>query len=149
MTIRLSTSSFSRLLILFLVLIASSSPIVAQNEVIDDLFSKLKDAKEDTNKVILLHDLCWEFGFTDLDSTLKYGKKAISLAKKLTYSDGEAVSRRYIARSYNFYGDYEKAIIQLKKGLATMSRNLALTIACCLEGLYSSLNHLSFRSLMS
>ncbi|MCJ8289759.1 MAG: tetratricopeptide repeat protein [Crocinitomicaceae bacterium] len=138
MTIRLSTNSFSRLLILFLVLIASSSPIVAQNEVIDDLFSKLKDAKEDTNKVILLHDLCWEFGFTDLDSTLKYGKKAISLAKKLTYSDGEAVSRRYIARSYNFYGDYEKAIIQLKKGLAT---NPALKDQSTRGNLYNDLGN--------
>lgn len=125
---RLSICSSSQLLILLLILVTNFSQTLAQNEAIDDLFSRLKDAKEDTVKIDILQDLCWEFGTQNVDSALFYGEKAVFLSKNLKTSDGEAVSRRYIARAYNYFGDFKNAIVQLKKGLATAPRLRELTI---------------------
>lgn len=109
---------YSSLLVLLVALITSISNSNAQNEALDKLFSRLKVETKDTNKVDILQDICWEFGSTNIDSALFYGEKAVIISQKLKFSDGEAISRRYIARAYNFFGDYENAIAQLKLGLS-------------------------------
>lgn len=127
MKARLSISSYSKLLALLIVLITSISNSNAQNEALDELFSRLKEEKNDTNRVDLLQDICWEFGSTNIDSALFYGKKAVRISKKIAIPDEEAVSRRYVARAYNFFGDYENAIAQLKLGLSITPTSTSLT----------------------
>jgi signal transduction histidine kinase len=49
---------------------------------------------QDTNKVKLLCDLCWDYRFKSADSALVYGKEALQLASRLNYKKG-------IAQAYN------------------------------------------------
>lgn len=118
MLIRLPVFSSSRLIILLLALTTSISNSFSQNDLLDDLLVELKGLKEDTVKLDVLQDICWGFGTENIDSALFYGNKSVRLSKKLKRADGEAVSRRYLARAHNFFGDYDNAISQLKKGLS-------------------------------
>ncbi|MFT5779717.1 MAG: tetratricopeptide (TPR) repeat protein [Crocinitomicaceae bacterium] len=90
---------------------------VAQNSTVDDLKKKLKTAKEDTNKVILLNDLCWELPPIDSASCIRYGEEAMALAKKLHYFTGSIDAKRFIGRAYNFFGDGKKSINYLSQAM--------------------------------
>jgi tetratricopeptide (TPR) repeat protein len=106
--------------------------VLAQNNTINELKKKLKSAKEDTNKVILLNDICWELAPIDPVSGTQYGEKAIVLAKKLNYFVGSIDAKRYVGRSYNFSGDSKKSInyltLALEEANAHMDKlSLAIT----------------------
>lgn len=62
---------------------------MAGNAVADSLKTELTQAS-DTQKVLLLSDLCWEYRLTNRDSAIRYGEKALALAKKTGYRKGEA-----------------------------------------------------------
>jgi hypothetical protein len=74
---------------LALFLFISSTQAVAQDEEIDALVFSLKDANEDTNKALLLNDLCCEYIFIDpKKKCIEYGGQGIILAKRLNYELG-------------------------------------------------------------
>ncbi|MFT5819826.1 MAG: tetratricopeptide (TPR) repeat protein [Crocinitomix sp.] len=108
----------AQFLILFLVLLASTEKVIAQNEVIDDLISSLKDAKEDTNKVIILTDLCWEYTFIDPEKSIEYGGQGIILAKRLNYELGLQDAYRYSGRAHSYLGNYAEAIDLFENALS-------------------------------
>jgi len=75
-------------LIIFL-LLGISLTVQSQNRhVIDSLQQKLNRCSEDTNKVITLNDLAWEYIGNNPETCTKYCIQSASLAWKLKYIDG-------------------------------------------------------------
>jgi two-component sensor histidine kinase/Tfp pilus assembly protein PilF len=59
----------------------------AQTSKLDSLLNLLKKDKEDTNKVIHLYKLCYEFdAIGEYDKGLQYGKQSLLLAKKIQFA---------------------------------------------------------------
>lgn len=83
----------------------------AQNRIIDSLLSRLKTDKEDTNKVLRLKELCWEYkNQGKYDSAMIFGTKAVDLAKKLNYKRGLSASYNNIGTLYIEKGLYPKTL---------------------------------------
>jgi len=65
--------------------------------------------KPDTNKVISLSNLCWEYRFRSADSALTFGTKALQMAKDLNYPKGIAQAFNDLGILYIDKADYRKA----------------------------------------
>lgn len=77
----------------------------------DSLLQVLQTAQPDTNKVVLLNSLVYEYtALGNYDEALQYGAKALALAKQLNYKRGEAVAYKKIGRIYFSKGDYAQAV---------------------------------------
>ncbi len=76
----------------------------------DSLEKLLNKAPEDTNKVILLGDLCWELGPIKPSRALDYGQQALDLSKKLAYKKGIIQSLSDIGASYKQLGNFKKSL---------------------------------------
>jgi len=86
-------------------------------DITDSLELQLQKAN-DTNKVKILCDLCWEYRFISSDTAIQYGQEALSLSEKINWEKG-------IAQSYNDMGiifidksNFAKAIDYFNKSLA-------------------------------
>ncbi|MBC7861951.1 MAG: tetratricopeptide repeat protein [Bacteroidia bacterium] len=60
----------------------------SQSKTADSLLGRLKNAKEDSNKVNLLNDLGWEIKEHNPDSAILLSKNAIAIAKKIQWNKG-------------------------------------------------------------
>ena len=96
---------------------------------IDSLLSELPKAKEDTNKVKILNNLCVLYKDIDeYDNGYKYGNQGLELAQKINYTKGEAVGLNNIGNVYDQQGKYNKALeshfasLQISKDLGNKSR---------------------------
>ncbi|RME09117.1 MAG: hypothetical protein D6816_04715, partial [Bacteroidetes bacterium] len=89
-----------------------------QNPVLDSLQALLPQAKEDTNKVILLGDIAFYLYNTDPEQSLLYSDSALHLAQQLNYGKGQmnALYKRAIA-NYSL-GRYSEAIEAAEAALA-------------------------------
>ena len=86
--------------------------------VIDSLLTELAKAKEDTNKVNILYELCFRVrDLNDLELALKYGEEGFQLANRLKYKKGIAGALGNMGSIYNLQGDYNEAI---KKQMAAL-----------------------------
>ena len=72
-----------RLLLVFIFPTAASAISVA-----DSLYQELKKAQPDTNKVILLNKLCWEYRTSNPSKAYEYSYAAIELGTSLKYDRG-------------------------------------------------------------
>lgn len=79
-------TNYLRGVVLLLFLPATVSAI----SVADSLYQELKRAQPDTNKVILLNKLCWEYRTSNPAKAYEYSYAAIELAGKLHYDRGLA-----------------------------------------------------------
>jgi serine phosphatase RsbU (regulator of sigma subunit) len=77
---------------------------------LDSAITALKNAKEDTNKVLLLNQIAWDISYESSYKGLEYGIKAYDLAKVLNYKYGNAKSAMTIGTIYNDIGDFSKAL---------------------------------------
>lgn len=76
--------------------------LCAQQQKIDSLLYKIKISRLDTNRVILLNELVFEYkGIKDYINSEKQAQKAITLASKLKYDRGLASANYYLALIYN------------------------------------------------
>lgn len=89
----------------------------AQSEYVDSLIQELKSSAEDTNRIEILNELCWELGISYRESAEKYGKQSIALSQKLNDKEGESVARYYLGRLYLEHGNPELAISENKLAL--------------------------------
>lgn len=62
-----------------------------------DSLKRLLSRPNDTTRVNVLNNLCWELRNTQPDQAINYGREALSLSKKLSYSNG-------LVRAYNRVG---------------------------------------------
>lgn len=84
---------------------------------VKDQLLQLQSAKKDTNAVILLSNLCWDYRFISADSARMFGEKALQMARDLRYEKG-------IAQACNDLGildidkaDYKKAVVHLNESM--------------------------------
>jgi two-component sensor histidine kinase/Tfp pilus assembly protein PilF len=84
---------------------------------IDSLTLLLKTAKPDTNKVILLSQLCYEYANSDPNEALVYGRLGESLANQLKYKKGTALCLGKMGMVYYNQGEYENALVHYLRAL--------------------------------
>ena len=78
--------------------------------------------KADTNKVILLSDLCWEYRTISADSAILFGVEALHLAKDLSYQKGIAQAYNDLGIIYIDKADYKKAVGYLNESMKIRSQ---------------------------
>ena len=103
--------------LLFLCGVLFNSALAQNQQAIDSLLNVLKTAKEDTNKVNLLHNLGWELMYSNTDTAIILGNQALSLAEKSKWKKGIAKSIGNLGTYYFFKGNYSKASDYLFKAL--------------------------------
>jgi tetratricopeptide (TPR) repeat protein len=70
----------------------------------------IKDAPDDTNKVLNLDHIAWDTSYDDLADGLKYGQQALALAEELQFEHGIVSSCNTIGTIYADMGDLNKAL---------------------------------------
>ncbi len=76
----------------------------------DSLLQLLKHLPNDTNRVIVLGDLGFEYRHTKPDTTYILAQQAFELAQKLDYLPGQAQALATKAAAFKFLGDYAKSL---------------------------------------
>ncbi|WP_299211344.1 tetratricopeptide repeat protein [uncultured Aquimarina sp.] len=110
--------------LLFLIFIIINSGIYSQNTKVDSLRLKLNShTSEDTKKVDLLNETGFEYWIIDPNESLKYGKEALELSKKLTYDAGIAVANRIIGVAYWAQGNQNEALLYLTQSQKKFQNN--------------------------
>ncbi len=67
----------------------AAGPAAAQAPAaLDSLRQRLATAPPDTNRVLLLDELCWQFSGTDVPQATAYGRQGLALARRLGYRRG-------------------------------------------------------------
>ncbi len=84
---------------------------------IDSLKNLISKAKEDTAKVNLLDDLCWEYLYYDPQKCLPFAEQAIQLAHQLGYEKGEGKLLNTMGVAYANLTMFEKAKERYQKAL--------------------------------
>ena len=83
----------------------------AQKLNVDSLISRLSLVSEDTNKVLLLHQIADEYSLNHLDSAIYYYRLARNLSAKLGYTRGLILYMRDRQHLMNIQGQYDSALI--------------------------------------
>ena len=89
--------------------------VQAQNKRIDSL-QKVRESikgnstKAARQKVDIFTELCWELNESDPKKALGFGKEALTLAKTIKYTRGEAISLKNIGVLYQYQGNYPQAL---------------------------------------
>lgn len=110
-----------------LLFILFTSPIFAQISNVDSLLLKLKSAKNDTNKVVLLKNISEELQEVDIDKALDYAKDGLKLSQDLIYEKGKADLSKIIGDILDLKGEFIKSIeyYQLSLNEYTRSNNFS------------------------
>ncbi|HEV7424640.1 MAG TPA: histidine kinase dimerization/phospho-acceptor domain-containing protein, partial [Candidatus Paceibacterota bacterium] len=77
----------------------------------------LDTTSQDTTKVLISADLSFTYAFLQVDTSLAYAQKAISLARQLQYKKGEAAGMSSYGWALWAAGNYDKAIEAALKSL--------------------------------
>ena len=111
-----SPISFFCIIIFFQLLLHTH--LVAQQTKLDSLIISLNNYKapckniciNDSNKVIILDNLSWEFKSIDLDSALLFADQSLELALQINWKKG--IARAYTQKSIclRYIGNYDKAL---------------------------------------
>jgi len=108
--------------------------------VADSLTKLLKNEKPDSNKVIHLNTIAWEFHFSNLDSAVLYGSRALELATKLKWQKGIAKAYSYLAVFYKLKGNPAKALqynlTALQAAKLIGNKNAIASILCNMAIIY-------------
>jgi tetratricopeptide (TPR) repeat protein len=88
---------------------------LANGQEVDSLLLNLKTAKEDSNKVLLLHKLSASQIYKNPELGLNYSSEALLLSQRIGYKKGEANSNYYIAVFLNTYGKLDESEIYFRK----------------------------------
>ena len=70
----------------------------------------LQMEKTDTNRVLLLADLCFEYLGSKPDTVMLLALEGLSLSRRIGYLKGEAVSLNRIGNAYGAFGNYPKEL---------------------------------------
>ena len=100
------------IVLLFICLMSANANAQLQGQLlIDSLIKILPAAKNDSNKVILLSNICFNFYSVNPDSGIEYGKQAVKLAEEINWKKGVALAENKIGINYCFgKSDYPNAL---------------------------------------
>ncbi|OFY63733.1 MAG: hypothetical protein A3H98_06570 [Bacteroidetes bacterium RIFCSPLOWO2_02_FULL_36_8] len=83
----------------------------------DSLLFLLRKDKEDTNKIIHLNTLAWELKYSNPDTSIILGKKALAISKKIGWNDGMSNLYGNLGTYYRLKADYNNALYNYRKAL--------------------------------
>jgi signal transduction histidine kinase len=83
---------------------------------VDSLILLLARAN-DTTRVQLLTEICWQLTYNHPEEALKYGNEALTLAQTINYKQGLATANNRLGIVYDLTGKYEKALDHYKLSL--------------------------------
>lgn len=87
------------------------SPVFSQHSPEkDSLLQLLQTLPNDVQKVHVLNKLCYLCRTNDSKNALKYGQRALILAQKLGFLDGQGFAHHWQGLIYRDLGDYDKAV---------------------------------------
>lgn len=90
----------------------------AQTPKTDSLQTALKSVVEDTNKVKILKQLCWELRFAKPEKALEYCKQSLKIAEKISYKKYIADAHFTMGIIYDYkLGSYKVAKSHLEKAI--------------------------------
>ncbi len=89
----------------------------AQQTKIDSLLLVLKNAPNDTNKIVKYEDVVWEYLYSDPEKALTYATQELELAQKLNFKQGISVAENSIGIYYNTQGDFVNTLVHFLKSL--------------------------------
>lgn len=87
-----------------------SVPVIAQLTKIDSISRLLTLEKTDSNRVTLLWQLAEQYQGNKPDTSLQLAQRALLLAQRINYIEGESRSLAVLATSQYLLGDYPKAL---------------------------------------
>lgn len=96
--------------------VAPVEPVVKPNPIIDSLQALLPKV-ENTHKVLLYRDLCWQYRNLDLVKAIRYGKKGLALAQNLKDIRAEAEISRFIGLTYRHHFFFDESLEWYNKAL--------------------------------
>jgi hypothetical protein len=95
---------------LWLLISLCACDIHAQSHVKDSLKRMLQQDTEDTSRVLHLAALSYEYLESNPDTLRMLALDALTLARRIGFMKGEAVSLQRVGNAYRVYGDYPKAL---------------------------------------
>ncbi len=98
-----------RCFLAFILTLALSVPLNAQNGNIDSLKIALRSAQGKARAKVLL-ELCWQLRFSNADTARTYGLAALDLARQLNETDLEGAALNYIGITHEAQGNYTEAL---------------------------------------
>lgn len=104
-------------LLFFLCLLCTVLP-AQDKERLRKALAALKDAPDDTNKVMNLDYVAWDTSYENLAAGLRYSEQALRLAEKLNYDRGIIHSCNTLGTIYSDMGDLNKSLNYHLRGLA-------------------------------
>jgi two-component sensor histidine kinase/Tfp pilus assembly protein PilF len=107
-----------KILVFFFISIYYSTAYSQNIRAIDSLNLLLTKAKEDTNKVILLKNLCIQYKYFDQNKALAYARMGETLATHLNFREGRALCLDNIGTLCCEKGEYENALVNYFKALS-------------------------------
>jgi tetratricopeptide (TPR) repeat protein len=117
------------LLLLFCLIISPGA--LAQTK-IDSLKRQLSQARDDTNKVKTIIEICWNYQWEYPDSALAYTLPALSLARRLHFTSGEITILLIMGETLAIKGDYYEALkIELQALQLCENLKLSHKVADC------------------
>lgn len=88
-----------------------------QSKNIDSLLVELKNAKEDTLKVNLYHDISKHYILTDIDTAYYFSQNGITLSQKIGFRKGEMMNLNVLGNYYENKTEYAEALATYDKAL--------------------------------
>ncbi len=105
---------------------------IAQNKFTDTLMQHLLLAKQDSNRVLIMSDLCFFYRYTNIDSSLFYGQGALKLARAINFLRGEADALNKLGLTIREEGDLPKSLqLQFQALEIAKENNYVIEIANC------------------
>ncbi|MBK8425665.1 MAG: tetratricopeptide repeat protein [Lewinellaceae bacterium] len=103
---------------------------------IDSLKHQLGVAKDDTNRILKMAEICHLYGYTNYDSAMVYGQRALELSDRNNFPRGKARVFFSLGCAYLVHGDISKALGVQLDGLQLAEKNYYETEeASCLMGI--------------
>lgn len=84
---------------------------------ITDSLQKQLSGRKDTNEVMLLSELCWQFSNVSVDSAVLFGEKALALSTEINYQRGMAQAYNDIGIARYYGGHFTEAIQSYENAL--------------------------------
>ncbi len=94
------------------------SNLIAQTSQKDKFKTLLQEQRHDTSRVLLLADLSFEYLESKPDTTMLLALEALTLARRIGFEKGEAVSLNRIGNAYDILGNYPGAMAAFLQALA-------------------------------
>jgi two-component system NtrC family sensor kinase len=82
----------------------------AQNKFTDSLLHALSLATADSSRVLIMADLGYFYRYSNIDSSILYGRKALSLARSISFLRGESNALDKLGLSYREEGDLPRSL---------------------------------------